>query len=68
MGTRRRARGSERVKASEDAGMPRQPLTFVAQPPELPQLDLAQGRPTQKEKRHALIAMMLRISKLLAAE
>ena len=67
-GNRRRGHGSERVKASENAGMPRKPLTLVAQPPELPQLDLAQGRPTPEEKRHSLIAMTLRIPKLVAIE
>ena len=48
--------------------MPRKPLTLVAQPPELPQLDLAQGRPTMEKKRHTLIAVTLRISKLFVVE
>ena len=48
--------------------MPRQSLTLVAQPPELPQLDLAQGRPAADEQRHALVTIVARIAKLAVVE
>ena len=50
-----RAEAPERVKASKDAMVPRQPLALVAQPSEFPQLDLAKRGPTAEQKRHALI-------------
>ena len=48
--------------------MPRQSLTLVAQPPELPQLDLAQGRPAAEEQRHAFVTIVSRIAKLAVVE
>ncbi len=56
------------MQASKDADVPRKPLTLIAQFPEFPQLDLAQGRPTPEEKRHALIAMTPRVSKVVVVE
>jgi hypothetical protein len=48
--------------------MPRKPLTLVAQPPELRQFGLAQRWPTLEEKRHTLITILPRISKLVVVE
>lgn len=62
------SRGSEGVETSKDADVPRKPLTLVAQLPEFPQLDPAQGRPATEEKRHTLIAMTPRIAKLCVVE
>jgi len=56
------------VQTSKDPEVPRKPLTLVAQLPEFPQFDLAQRRPTQEEKRHTLIAMTRRVSKLFVVE
>lgn len=56
------------MQTSKDADVPREPLTLVAQLPEFPQLDLAQGRPAPEEKRHTLIAMTPRVSKLFVVE
>jgi hypothetical protein len=53
---------------SKNADVPRKPLALVAQSPELSQLDLAQGRPAPKEKRHTLIATTSRVSKLVLVE
>ena len=55
---RERLRGAERVEASKSADMSCKPLTLVAQPTELSQLDLAQGRPTTEEKRHTLVTLV----------
>lgn len=63
-----RAEAPERVKASNDAVVPRQSLALVAQPSELPQLDLAQRRPTAEQKRHALITIIRRSAKLVLIE
>ena len=63
-----RAGASERVKASKDAMVPRQPLALVAQPSEFPQLDLAKRGPTAEQKRHALITIMGRGAKLVLIE
>ena len=65
---RRPRRVSQRVETSKDAHVPRQSLTLVAQPPELPQLDLAQGRPAAEEQRHALVTIVSRIAKLAVVE
>jgi hypothetical protein len=56
------------VETPKDADVPRKPLTLVAQLPEFPQLDLAQGRPATEEKRHTLVAMTPRIPKLCVVE
>lgn len=62
------SRGSERVEASQDADMSREPLTLVAQLPQLPQLGLVQCWPTAEENRHALITVLPRILKLIGIE
>lgn len=59
---------SECVQTSKDAEVPRKPLALVAQLPEFPQFVLAQRRPTTEEKRHTLIAMTPRVSKLFVVE
>jgi hypothetical protein len=56
------------VETPKDADVPRKPLTLVVELPELPHLDLAQRRPTTKENRHALVAILLRIAKLGVVE
>ena len=56
------------METSKDADVPREPLTLVAQPPEFPQLDLAQRRPTAEEERHALVTIVPRIAKLDVVE
>ena len=56
------------MESSKDADVPRKPLTLVVQLPELPQLHLAQRRPTTEEKRHALVTIMRRIAKLIVIE
>jgi len=56
------------VEASKRADMPRKPLTLVAQPPEFRQFGLAQRWPTLEEKRHTLITILPRISKLVVVE
>jgi hypothetical protein len=53
---------------SQGADVPRQSLPLVAQPSELPQLDLVQRRPTAEEKRHTLITLTPRDAKLVAVE
>jgi hypothetical protein len=52
------------VETSKDAHVPRKPLALVVQLPELPQLDLAQRRPTAEEQRHSLVTIVPRIAKL----
>jgi len=67
--TRRRPRRvPQRVETSKDAHVPREPLTLVAQPSQLSQLDLAQGRPTAEEQCHAFITIVSRIPKLVLVE
>jgi hypothetical protein len=56
------------VEASKGADMSCKPLTLVAQPPELSQLDLAQGRPTTEEKQHTLVTIKPRFAKLGVVE
>lgn len=50
------------------ADVSRKPLTLVAQPPELPHLELAHRRPTAEENRHTLVAIPPRIAKLGVVE
>ena len=61
-------RGSERAKTSNDADVPGEPLTLVAQPSELTQLDLAQRRPTSEEHRHTVVTISTRVANLIAVE
>jgi len=56
------------VETSKDPDMPREPLTLVAQHSKFLQLDLAQPWPTTEEQRHALVAIMRRITKLVVVE
>jgi hypothetical protein len=56
------------VETSNDANVPRKPLTLVVQLPEFTQLDVVQRRPAAEEKRHAFITSMPRIAKLTVAE
>ena len=56
------------MEASKAADMSCKPLTLVAQPSEFSQLDLAQGRPTTEEKRHALVTIEPRSAKLGVVE
>jgi hypothetical protein len=56
------------METSKNADVPRKPLTLVAQLPEFPQLGLAQRQPTVEEKRHTLVTILPRISKLVVVE
>lgn len=56
------------MQTPTDPDMPRKALTLIAQLPEFPQLELAQRRPAEEERRHALITFVPRISKLESAE
>jgi hypothetical protein len=52
------------VEPSKDPDVLCEPLTFVAQPPEFAQLDVAQRRPTAEEERHTLVTIAPRFAKL----
>ena len=56
------------METSKDAHVPRKPLALVVQLPELPQLDLAQRRPTAEEQRHSLVTVVSGIAKLGVVE
>jgi hypothetical protein len=59
---------SEQMETTKDAHVPREALTFVAQLPEFPHLDGAQGRPAAEQERHPLVSARSRLPKLLAVE
>jgi hypothetical protein len=63
-----RVTSSECVEPSKDPDMPRKPLTLVAQLPEFSHLDLGQRRPTGEESRHASVAILPGIAKVLFIE
>jgi hypothetical protein len=62
------SRSSERAKTSNYADVSGEPLTLVAQPSELTQLDLAQRRPTSEEHRHTVVTILTRVANLIAVE
>jgi hypothetical protein len=59
---------SEQMETTEDADVPCQALTLVAQLPELSHLDPAQRRPAAEQDRHALVAAFPRLPELLVVE
>jgi hypothetical protein len=63
--SRMRAKSTESAKVSD---MPRKPLTLIAQLLELPHLGLVHRRPATEEDGHALVAIALRLFKLLRVE